>query len=272
MIYCGEADFLVYLAGGAVHVFRLNSGDEQGSPGGLVPAGHHGCRAAGAVSQRVRKLPGFRGHRGGGGATIQSAIDPNLGRRVALKTIRPDLADDPLLQRRFLREARVTAMIQHPATVPVYEIGRDREGRPYVAMKLVLGQSLHKIIDGLVGRLPPFEAFRPRDALVDIVIQTGQALAYAHKRGIVHRDVKPDNITVGDFGEVLVMDWGVAKVLGEPEPEADAEPLTDGPADLTLQGKVYGTPATCRPSRHAPPGTSMPAAISSVSARSCTKC
>lgn len=185
----------------------------------------------------------------GGGSILYLANDLTLRRIVMLKKLRPEMASDETSQQRFLREARVTAMIQHPAVVPVYDIGRDESGCPYFSMKKVEGVTLRKIIDESVGMNPEFERFRSRGQLVDIVVRVAQAIAFAHERGVVHRDIKPSNVIVGDFGEVLVMDWGVAHV------EGDGQEATSGhgdrgdsdDTDLTAHGSVYGTPLYMAP-------------------------
>jgi serine/threonine-protein kinase len=185
----------------------------------------------------------------GGGAVLQTGIDTYLGREVVFKKLLPEFRDDEVMIRRFLREARVTALIQHPATVPVYEVGRDDENIPYFTMKKVAGHSLQEILSGIASHDPEYRAFDSREKLIDIIIQVAQAIAYAHECGVVHRDIKPANILVGDFGEVLVMDWGIAKVMGEKDenledPHGDLDQPADG---ITLKGKVYGTPRYMSP-------------------------
>ena len=149
----------------------------------------------------------------GGRSIIQSCKDLHLMRVVCYKTLKPEFAEDADHQRRFVREARVSAMLQHPNTVPTYEIGRDMVGHYYFTMKLVHGYTLREIFD-----------FRERydlTRLVEVVIQVGHALEYAHGHGVAHRDIKPENVLVGPFGEVLLMDWGLAKVW-HPDGEAEA--------------------------------------------------
>ncbi|MCY4012282.1 MAG: serine/threonine-protein kinase [Gammaproteobacteria bacterium] len=169
----------------------------------------------------------------GGRSIIQSCKDLHLMRVVCYKTLKPEFAEDADHQRRFVREARVSAMLQHPNTVPTYEIGRDMVGHYYFTMKLVHGYTLREIFD-----------FRERydlTRLVEVVIQVGHALEYAHGHGVAHRDIKPENVLVGPFGEVLLMDWGLAKVW-HPDGEAEAVDRTAAGAqgnrrtDVTDQG------------------------------------
>ena len=175
----------------------------------------------------------------GGKSIIQSCKDLRLSRVVCYKILRPEISDDPNERQRFLREARVTAMLVHPNTVPVYDLGEDRRGRLYFTMKFVHGYTFREILD-----------FRERydlNQLVGVLLQIAQALTYAHTHGVAHRDVKPENILVGPFGEVLLMDWGLAKVrrrtpLPEPVSEGGASLLSGGrPSTLTDHGKLQGT-------------------------------
>ena len=143
----------------------------------------------------------------GGKSLIQSCKDLHLGRVVCHKSLKPEFAEDPIEQKRLLREARISAMLQHPNTMPTYELGRDRKGHYYFTMKLVHGYTFREIIN-----------YRERydtTQLLNIVIQVAYALEYAHTHGVVHRDIKPENILVGPFGEVLLLDWGLAKVRSE---------------------------------------------------------
>lgn len=188
----------------------------------------------------------------GGGGILYRTRDRNLNRDVILKLLKEEHRESPDVARRFLREARVTALIQHPATVPIYEMGLDPSGNPYFTMKEIRGESLSAILKGISARDRKMDRFRSREILIDLLIQVGQALAYAHACGVVHRDIKPGNIMVGAFGEVMVMDWGVAKIMdGEEEEEGQREyktpPSLEGDPDTTQYGKVYGTPRYMAP-------------------------
>jgi len=162
----------------------------------------------------------------GGKSLIQSCKDMYLNRVVAHKSLLPEFANDPIEQMRLLREARISAMLQHPNTLPTYE-----------AMKLVQGYSLREVLN-----------YRERYDLrqmVDIIIQVAHALEYAHMHGVVHRDLKPDNILIGPFGEILLMDWGLAKVWsksGEVSPYEEVPPKR-GSKEQTMTGyqKLQGS-------------------------------
>jgi len=179
----------------------------------------------------------------GGKSIIRTARDMHLSRVVVYKSLRSEFVKDPIEQRRLLREARVSALLQHPNTVPVYEIGRDREGHVYFTMKLVHGYTLREIMD-----------YRERydlTQLIEVIEPIAQALSYAHAHGVAHRDIKPENILVGPYREVLLFDWGLAKVwkkdgtaAEEPEPGKIA-----GGSNKTLtgHGKLQGTPIYMSP-------------------------
>ncbi len=134
--------------------------------------------------------------------------DVDLGRDLAVKVLLEKYVDRPEVARRFIEEAQIGGQLQHPGVVPVYDIGRFGD-RPFFTMKLVKGQTL----SALLAERTDAAADRPR--LLGIALQVAQAMAYAHAKGVIHRDLKPANIMVGAFGEVQVMDWGLAKVLAE---------------------------------------------------------
>lgn len=166
------------------------------------------------ISNDFQKYTHFKALKTGGKARLVSCKDTNLGRRVVLKMLRPELTTDQIELRRLLREARITAQLQHPATAPLYELGQTETGEWFFAMKKIDGATLFDIIVGLSKREPETEATFDLNRLLSILIQIGDALAYAHVRGVIHRDVKPENVIVGMFGEVTLIDWGAAKVWG----------------------------------------------------------
>ena len=178
----------------------------------------------------------------GGKCLIQSCQDYHLSRVVAYKSLHKEIADDPFEQKRFLREARVTAMLQHPNTIPIYELSRDNRGHYFFTMKLVEGYTLREVLD-----MAEEEGTQAVDGygfhrMVTILIQVANALDYAHSHGVVHRDINPANILMGPFGEVLLLDWGLAKVWSEKPEEIPEMPLlTNSDPSLTAQGKLQGT-------------------------------
>ncbi len=186
------------------------------------------------------------------------AFDRELNRSVALKELQARLAHDPAAQARFLLEAEITGRLEHPGIVPVYSLGRYADGRPFYAMHLVQGETLRDAIErfhqtgGLTqGRESPERAFR---RLLRSIIDSCNAVAYAHSRGVVHRDLKPENIMLGPFGETLVVDWGVAKLLPELERAAEDMVKTDAQApdaSMTQPGSVMGTPRYMSPEQAA---------------------
>lgn len=196
------------------------------------------------------KYDNFQPLAAGGSGYLQTCLDVNLQRRVVCKRLHPHLQDSEVQVQRFLREARVTALISHPGTVPLYELGRDREGQLYFTMKLLEGRDLRSILADLVNRDPATQAEFPLPRRVDILIQAAQTLRYAHAQGVIHRDLKPANILVGGFGEVMVLDWGLAQVRGEAEAAIDTE-RTQGKAAISLAlthpGRRYGTPLYMSP-------------------------
>jgi serine/threonine-protein kinase len=149
--------------------------------------------------------------------------DPELGRELAVKVILPAHRDSPDLVRRFLAEARLAGQLQHPGVVPVHDVGRLDDGRPFFAMKLIEGCTLAQL---LRGRPDPGQDL-PR--FLRYFEAVCQAVGYAHSRGVIHRDLKPGNVMVGSFGEVQVMDWGLAKRLAPPSP-GEARSASEGTA------------------------------------------
>ncbi|MBZ0236888.1 MAG: serine/threonine protein kinase, partial [Deltaproteobacteria bacterium] len=172
----------------------------------------------------------------GGLGRIVRARDTRTGRTVAIKEMRVDSADAAA---RFVREALVTANLQHPSIVPVYEVGRWPSGQPFYALKLVTGRPLSQVIAGapdLVGRL----------ALVPHVMAVADALAYAHGERVIHRDLKPGNVMVGAHGETVVIDWGLARRLDHGDVDS-LPPLAPAAPGETVVGSILGTPQFMAP-------------------------
>jgi serine/threonine protein kinase/Flp pilus assembly protein TadD len=182
--------------------------------------------------------------RGGIGVVLKGQ-DTELGREVALKFLHEKHRSNPVLLRRFLEEARIAGQLQHPGIVPVYEIARA-EGRPFFSMKLIAGHTLAELLEER-----PDPAHQRRRFLV-IFEQVCQTVAYAHARGVIHRDLKPSNVMVGAFGEVQVVDWGLAKVLAEEQ--AVLRPGSPAPRpDRTARGDLAPERATRADSSALPP-------------------
>jgi serine/threonine-protein kinase len=214
--------------------------------------------------------------RGGMGAVLKGR-DPDLGREVALKVLREDYRDDPTMVRRFVEEAQIGGQLQHPGVVPIYELGTMADRRPFFSMKLVKGHTFASLLNERMkdegGRMNksgnasgssliphPSSLIVHPSSFLSIFEAVCQTVAYAHARGVIHRDLKPSNVMVGSFGEVQVMDWGLAKVLprggvvddasaGKTSAETVIATSRSGGADSDLSciGSVMGTPAYMAP-------------------------
>ena len=171
----------------------------------------------------------------GGMGVVYAARDEQLERRVALKVL--DAAGGGELAERLVREARVLARLEHPGIVPVHDVGTLADGRVFYAMKFVEGQRLDRYLES-VASMP--------DRL-RIFLRICDAVAFAHTRAVLHRDIKPANVMVGPFGEVLVMDWGLAKILADSEVSGADAGDGAGAAAGTGHGRVLGTPGYMSP-------------------------
>lgn len=202
---------------------------------------------ANVVNKNNMRYASFKTLAKGGKCLIQACKDFHLRRTICYKSLLPQFADDPHEQKRFLREARVTAMLQHPNTVPVYELSRDNKGHYYFTMKLIEGLTLREILDQL-KRDQTAKTEWTLDRLIEILIQVGHALNYAHNHGVVHRDIKPANVVVGPFGEVLLLDWGLAKVWDMAETEIPQHSLEQNvDQTLTAMSGAQATPLYMSP-------------------------
>ncbi len=190
--------------------------------------------------------------RGGMGAVLRGR-DSELGRDLAIKVLLESHREKPELIRRFVEEAQIGGQLQHPGIVPIYDVGTFADLRPFFTMKLVKGQTLSSL---LRGRKSPVDGL---SRFLSIYEQVCQTMAYAHTRGVIHRDLKPSNVMVGNFGEVQVMDWGLAKVLprggvaddeivpSQPEVSVIHTARSGSGEDASEVGSVLGTPSYMAP-------------------------
>jgi len=202
----------------------------------------------------------LRPHARGGLGEVFVARDEEVHREVALKEIQARHADNAESRARFLQEAELTGGLEHPGIVPVYGLGQYADGRPYYAMRFIKGDSLKDAIerfhrDDGPARTAAAKGLELRE-LLGRFVDVCNAIAYAHSRGILHRDLKPGNIMLGKYGETLVVDWGLAKPLGQKEvsQEADEQPIllskTSGSVE-TMAGSAIGTPQFMSPEQAA---------------------
>ena len=195
---------------------------------------------ADSLQKQVGRFRVIRSHARGGLGEVSVAQDVELNRSVALKEIRSEWVDDLELRSRFLREAEITASLQHPGVVPVYAAGQYGDDRPYYAMRFIEGSSL---ADAVARHHESKEqtdlAFR---GLLGRFVSVCETISYAHSKGVIHRDIKPANIMVGDYGETLVVDWGLAKNLLDTEPGISAASgLSGRDVAPTMAGSLVGT-------------------------------
>lgn len=228
-------------SGGPVDLFAQRDGDA-------------GC----AFEEKGGRYRFLNEHSRGGMGRVLLVHDDRLGRDVAMKELLPETAGketpgtpghkSAAVVARFLREARVTGQLEHPSIVPVYELGRREDQTLYYTMKFVRGKTLDQALKD-AGSL------QERLGLLPHFVDLCQAIAYAHSRGVIHRDLKPANVMIGEFGETVVLDWGLAKRRGDEDAHeremirklADASAGLDGEDAGTVHGKVIGTPTYMSP-------------------------
>ena len=216
---------------------ELATGDTHSStdPGAVKP-GLPGTEGSAAVAGNARYERGRELGRGGMGRVVE-AVDRQFNRVVAIK----ELLNGSIDQRRFAIEAHVTGNLEHPGIPTVYEHGLDDRGLPFYAMRKVRGRTLAAI-------LAESRTLAERLSLLPAVVKTAQALGYAHGHGVIHRDVKPENVIIGPYGDVVLLDWGIARVraLGT-EPASDGAAAAITAAGATAHGAIIGTPAYMAP-------------------------
>jgi WD40 repeat protein/tRNA A-37 threonylcarbamoyl transferase component Bud32 len=215
------------------------------------PAPDPDATRADLPSPAARRFQILRPHAKGGLGKVYVARDEELRREVALKEIQERHADSPESRARFLLEAEVTGNLEHPGIVPVYSLGHYGDGRPFYAMRFIRGDSLKDAIERFHKErttLSPGEQGLALRQLLGRFVDVCQAIAYAHSRGVLHRDLKPGNVMLGKYGETLVVDWGLAKVLGTADVETTEGVLASSDdSALTQAGKALGTPAYMSP-------------------------
>ena len=180
----------------------------------------------------------------GGMGEIRIARDTRIDREVAIKLMRGGNTDDESVSR-FFREARVQGALEHPAMVPVHDLGLDAAGNPYFVMKKLAGTTLASVLDAA-----PDDAVRsrfPRRTLLARLVDVTQAIVFAHSRGVIHRDLKPANLMFGEFGEAYVLDWGLARIVGDRESFRAVLPLSGDDTTHTALGALLGTPGYMSP-------------------------
>src|SRR5262249_21311087 len=204
-----------------------------------------GSGDAGAATMRYQPL---RDHAKGGLGEVSVALDTELHREVALKQIQEPYAESPDARWRFVREGEITGNLEHPAVVPVYGLGTYPDGRPWYAMRFIRGRSLRDAIKAYHTSESSALGLRK---LLSQFVAVCHAIAFAHSRGVIHRDLKPANVMLGDYGETLVVDWGLARLLAREEdataPPARVRSSSGGDATPTQQGTAIGTPAYMPP-------------------------
>ncbi len=195
----------------------------------------------------------------GGMGRVLAARDPDLRRTVAVKLLIDPQRVEASQLARFVVEAQVTSQLEHPNVVPIYEMGVTEDGLVYFVMRKVEGRSLAEVLDGLRRHDPETSAAWSLHRLLTVFVQVCHAVAYAHDRGVLHRDLKPANVMLGEFGQVLVMDWGIARLLdgapagvGTVEIARPAAPESHAPVDRsaapgTMDGAMLGTPGAMSP-------------------------
>jgi len=189
-------------------------------------------------------------HLGAGGmGEVERAEDVDIGRSVAIKRLLPEASSASNVVR-FVQEVRIVGSLEHPNVVPVHDVGLDEHGRYFFVMKYVDGESLEKVIEKLQNGDPATHREWTIERRVEVFVALLRALEYAHSNGVIHRDIKPANVMVGKYGEVWLMDWGIAKRIDQAEQKYTDEPSDSSAAvqiRTTRHGALIGTPAYMAP-------------------------
>ncbi|MFO8056259.1 MAG: protein kinase [bacterium] len=233
------------------------TGEGQGAQGKEGPVPERVLEDASAVTAEQEGRYTIKSEQGRGGiGRVLLAFDEHIGRDVALKELLPDASgsipsvSSPLkttaaITGRFLQEARITGQLEHPGIVPVYEVGKRPDGSLYYTMRLVRGRTLY-------DRIHECENLQERLRLLPHFLDLCNALAFAHSRGVVHRDIKPQNVMLGEFGETVLLDWGLAKIKGIEDKRANElekglKLIREASGEQTITGKPIGTPSYMPP-------------------------
>jgi tetratricopeptide (TPR) repeat protein len=227
-------------------------GDSSQGPLLLAPLEEMG---SGEVRNRYART---QMHAKGGIGQVWIARDGDLGREVALKELRPEQGKNPNAWSRFIEEARITGQLEHPGIVPVYELStRPADGKPFYTMRFIRGKTLNEAVSDYhkkkaAGQAGPLDLASLLNAFVALCNTAG----YAHSRGVIHRDLKGQNVVLGDYGEVMLLDWGIAKLVNQPSSGDSGASGTETPVtldddgtghDATVDGQVIGTPSYMAP-------------------------
>jgi len=187
----------------------------------------------------------------GGMGVIWRAQDRDIQRTVAVKVVLAEVVGREDLRQRFLQEARLTGQLEHPNIVPVHELSFDEHGLPFYTMKLVKGRTLQEVLDSIRSGEAATVAEYSLARLLTVFQKVCDAMAFAHSKGVIHRDLKPANLMIGEYGEVLVMDWGLAKIVEHGERQGESPPEVAAQPGLTLAGAVMGSPQFMAPEQAA---------------------
>lgn len=236
-------DFSHWIKNRASQTDQLEDTVQTYTPSGMP----NSSGVSGKLPSSVEEKYEDRGEVGHGGmGTVHRVFDRHLRRETALKLLKPEVGFKHREIQRFIDEAQITGQLDHPNIVPIHELGQDQTGAQYFTMKLVQGENLENAI-AIAGedRLEP----ETLAELLKIFVKVCEAVAFAHSRGVIHRDLKPANIMVGEFGQVYVMDWGIARILNKraEHPRRVELARPDGWSELDMPGTIVGTPRYMAP-------------------------